>query len=277
MIFDQSFLDSLIQAVESSRKYRDLHIPHATLRDILACESSHSNSRNELEANFRKSLHNVMAPYLEDINYLAQTAALKELRDQNPSQESLKSWCLDIMHLHASSRERLPYLDAFYQKIFAVIGPPDSILDLACALDPLGLPWMNLPPSTKFFAYDIHQPRLDFLQTFFQYFNPQANAIHQDILTNIPEQIADCAFFFKEAHRLEKRRPGSNRALWQALRSEIILVSLPSSDIGKTHDMSGRMENLVFTSIAGLNWSVEKMFFPDEIVFCIHKGSEQHE
>ncbi len=57
MIFEQAFLDSLIQAVEASRKYRDLHIPHATLKDLLAYESQHSHSRKELEANFRKSLH----------------------------------------------------------------------------------------------------------------------------------------------------------------------------------------------------------------------------
>jgi len=271
MIFDQSFLDSLIQAVESSRKYRDLHIPHATLRDILACESSHSNSRNELEANFRKSLHNVMAPYLEDINYLAQTAALKELRDQNPSQESLKSWCLDIMHLHASSRERLAYLDAFYQKIFATIGTPDSILDLACALDPLGLPWMNLPPSTKFFAYDIHQPRLDFLQTFFQYFNPQANAIHQDILTNIPEQIADCAFFFKEAHRLEKRRPGSNRELFAGLDVKWLVVSLPSRDLKGHHSLETYHSALIHKAIEGQPWHLTTDIVGDELLFFIRK------
>jgi hypothetical protein len=54
MIFEKAFLDSLIQAVGSSRKYRDLQIPLSTLEDILNTESQHSNSRKELEANFRK-------------------------------------------------------------------------------------------------------------------------------------------------------------------------------------------------------------------------------
>ena len=77
MIFEQSFLDSLIQAVETSRKYRDLQIPLTTLQDILAYESQHSTSRKELEDNFHKSLHNIMAPYLEDINYPVETKALQ--------------------------------------------------------------------------------------------------------------------------------------------------------------------------------------------------------
>ena len=152
MNFEQAFLDSLIQAVQVSRKYRDLNIPLTTLQDILSFESQHSNTRKELEANFRKSLHNIMAPYLEDINYPTETAGIAEFHAQNPSSEKLKTWCLERMRRHASSRERLPYLDTFYQKIFAMIGTPKSIIDLACALDPLGLPWVNLPSTTQFLA-----------------------------------------------------------------------------------------------------------------------------
>lgn len=271
MIFDQAFLDSLIQAVETSRKYRDLQIPLTTLQDILAYESQHSSSRKELEANFRKSLHNVMAPYLEDINYPAETAGIPELFAQDPSQESLKAWCMDKMRHHASSRERLPYLENFYQKISSVVGTPGSILDLACALDPLGLPWMNLAPTTSFFAYDIHQPRLDFLQTFFHHFYPQAQAIHQDVMTNIPFQQADCAFFFKEAHRLEKRRPGSNRELFAGLNVKWLVVSLPSRDLAGHHSLETYHTNLMKKSIQGQPWQLITDMIGDELIFFIQK------
>jgi 16S rRNA (guanine(1405)-N(7))-methyltransferase len=271
MIFEQSFLDSLIQAVEASHKYRDLKIPHTTLEDILAYESKHSHSRKELEANFRKSLHNIVAPYLEDINYPAETAALHELHDQNPSQETLKAWCLERMSQHASSCERLPYLEIFYQKIFITIGTPISILDLACALDPLGLPWMNLPLTTRFFAYDIHQPRLDFLQTFFQYFYPQAQAIHQDILTEVPGQKADCAFLFKEAHRLEKRRPGSNRELFASLNVKWLVVSLPGRDLAGHHSLEAYHTSLIQKAIEGRPWHLTTDMAGDELLFFIKK------
>ena len=271
MNFEQSFLDSLIQAVEASRKYRDLQIPQVTLQDILAYESLHSTSRKELEDNFRKSLHNIVAPYLEDINYPAETAVLQDLHDQDPSQDALKTWCRDRMRMHASSRERLPYLDVFYEKVFAKIGTPTSILDLACALDPLGLPWMNLSPTTHLIAYDIHQPRLDFLQTFFRYFYPQAQAIHQDILANIPEQQADCAFFFKEAHRLEKRRPGSNRELFAGLNVKWLVVSLPSRDLAGHHSLETYHKSLINKSIEGQPWQLATDIVGDELLFFIHK------
>lgn len=271
MIFEQSFLDSLIQAVETSRKYRDLDIPITTLQDILICESQHSNTRKELEANFRKSLHNIMAPYLEDINYPAETAGISEFHAQNPSPEMLKTWCMDRMRLHASSRERLPNIDVFFEKIFARIGTPESILDLACALDPLCLPWMNLPPTTSFFAYDIHQPRLNFLQIFFQHFYPQAQAIHQDVLTNIPFQEADCAFFFKEAHRLEKRRPGSNRELFAGLNVKWLVVSLPSRDLAGHHSLEAYHTSLIQKAIEGQPWRLNTDIVGDELIFFIQK------
>ena len=271
MIFEQPFLDSLIQAVEISRKYRDLQIPLATFQDILAYESQHSNSRKELEANFRKSLHNIIAPYLEEINYPAETTGMAEFHAQSPSSEMLKTWCMDRMRRHASSRERLPYLHTFYQKIFTVIGVPRSILDLACALDPLCLPWMNLPTTTSFFAYDIHQPRLDFLQAFFQFFYPQAQAIHQDILSEIPAQEADCAFFFKEAHRLEKRRPGSNRELFAGLNVKWLVVSLPSRDLAGHHSLETYHTSMIQKAIEGQPWFLNTDIVGDELLFFIKK------
>jgi len=271
MNVEASFLDSLIQAVQCSRKYRDLQIPRATLEDILAYEIQHSATRRELEANFRKSLHNVIAPYLESIDYPDEAAAVLELRAQKPSTETLKAWCVSRMRLHASSRERLLFLESFYQTIFAKTGTPKTILDLACALDPLGLPWMDLPASTRFLAYDLHQPRLDFLQAFFDSFYPQARAIHQDILVESPTEAADCAFFFKEAHRLEKRRPGSNRELFAALNVRWLVVSLPSRDLSGHHSLEAYHTQLIERAIAGQSWQLTTDLAGDEILFFIQK------
>lgn len=271
MNFDQTLIDTLIEEAQNSRKYRELNIPRATLLDILTHESQRSNSRKELEDKFRKSLHNIIAPYLEDINYPVETVALKNLHDQNPSEADLKAWCKGRMSRHASSRERLPYLDTFYQTISATIGTPNTILDLACALDPLGLPWMGLSQSTRFLAYDIHKPRLLFLQTFFNSFYPNASAIHQDILTDIPTQSADCAFFFKEAHRLEKRRPGGNRVLFEGLDVKWLVVSLPAKDLSGHHSLQDFHSTLIQKAIQGKPWHLTTSLAGDELIFFIQK------
>ena len=131
---------------------------------------------------------------------------------------------------------------------------------------------MGLAQETVYQAYDIHLPRVELLNAFFQKLEmPNAQAVQRDILVSPPSHKADVAFFFKEAHRMEQRRKGSNRLLWGALQVDFLLVSLPRSDIGKTHDLSQRMENLVLETMQGASWQMEKLLFEDEIVFCIHK------
>ena len=45
----------------------------------------------------------------------------------------------------------------------------DRVLDLACGLHPLAFPWMGLPLTTQYYAYDIHQPRVDLIGHFFNF------------------------------------------------------------------------------------------------------------
>ena len=151
------------------------------------------------------------------------------------------------------------------------IDTPDRILDLACALDPLLLPWLNFPTETEFLAYDIHQPRLDFLNAFFARAYPSAHAIQQDILVNPPSQPADCAFFFKEAHRFEKRSPGCNQSFFQALPVKLIIVSLPTEDLRGHHSLVSYHTQLIKEAIAGLPWELEQTQVGNELIFFIHK------
>ena len=258
----------------SAPKYRALQLPRETVEDLIANESLRYGDTKKMQESVRKKLHQLTALYLGDPDYAQCSAELAEFSDT----ADLQDFADRMLSAHTSTSERLPYLQDFYQTIFAMTGKPHHIVDLACGLNPFAITRMGLDKDIIYEAFDIHLPRVQLLNQYFEKVHfPNAHAIQRDILVTPPSQQADVAFFFKEAHRMEQRHKGSNRALWQALRAKTILVSLPSSDIGKTHDMTARMENLVFSSIAGLDWSVEKMLFPDEIVFCIHKGSEQYE
>ena len=59
----------------------------------------------------------------------------------------VKDFCLERMRGHASTQERLPILEEFFQTTLASIAPVESVLDLACGLNPLALPWMPLTAS----------------------------------------------------------------------------------------------------------------------------------
>ena len=157
----------LVEAVQGSRKYRELELPEEMLRDLITVNLPNSRNMAELKTNFRTSLHNVIAPYLEDTDYNSEIRALQSEDSSIQHPENLKSYCLKMMAKHASTKERIPHLDAFFDTIFEVIGSPNSILDLACALVPLCCPWLNLALGATFKASAINGAGTCNLQHFF--------------------------------------------------------------------------------------------------------------
>ncbi len=73
--------------------------------------------------------------------------------------------CRALMQTHASSRERLPILDEFYRETLAEIAPVRSVLDVACGLNPLAIPFMPLAEGATYTACDIYTDLADFLQS----------------------------------------------------------------------------------------------------------------
>jgi len=93
----------------------------------------------------------------------------------------------------------------------------------------------------------------------------------RDILLDPPQIQADVALFFKEAHRFEQREKGCNRAFWQALHVNWLLVSLPTENLTGTHSKLEQHRSLVRDTLSGLDWTVTEALFPGELVFCIRK------
>ena len=262
--------DSLIDTILQSRKYRHLAIPTETVRDLLEQELPHYRTQKEAVEVVRKKLHNIIAAYLGDPNY---PTASKQLDDAYASAdpEKMRQVCRSILEMHASSRERLPILDGFYERLFSITGKPKTLLDLACGLNPFSLPWMGLPADIRYYAYDIHQPRLELINHFFSLQGLQPLGIKQDILVNPPQIEAEVALFFKEAHRFEQRQHGCNRKLWCALRVRYLLVSLPTNSLSGRHNLVERQRQLVYGTLEGLPWQVSELMFESELVFCIDR------
>ncbi|MEI8130860.1 MAG: hypothetical protein WCG34_00405 [Leptolinea sp.] len=260
----------LAQSILDSRKYRSLNLPPETVIDLIQRSLDNGLKPSQAVDDARDKLHNIVAPYLGDPNYAETTEQLIG----NPSFSDplvIKPFCLKMLEKHASTRERIPYLEDFYRKIFSVTGVPRSILDLACAMHPFALPWMNLPSSCAFAAYDLHQPRVDLINLFFKTAEVNGQAFYGDILLNPPQQLADIAFFFKEAHRFEQRQKGCNRTFWQALEVNWLVVSLPATNLTGRFDLADRQRKLVSETLDGLNWPLVELQVGNELLFCIHK------
>lgn len=262
---------SLAQPILTGRKYRGVDLPPQTVVDLIQHGLDRGLKPEKAVDDAREKLHNIVAPYLGDPDYVQ---AMRELDTTGkfPDDDACREFCRRMLESHASTRERIPVLEDFYRQIFAVTGKPDCLLDLACAMHPFGLPWMGLPASSRYLAYDLHHPRVDLINRFFLVTRINGQAEYGDILLNPPDEPVDVAFFFKEAHRFDQRQKGCNRAFWLALKVRWLVVSLPASNLTGRFDLADRQRKLVNETLSGLDWPVTEILVGNELIFCIRKN-----
>ena len=261
---------ALVAEVGKKPAYRAMGIPETTLRDLASKAIERQPSTRMALKTMRRKLHQISAPYLGDPDYARATTDLRAAF-QDGNSTTIEDCCRGILSSHTSTRERLLIMKGFYQQLFSQGGQPASILDLACGLNPLTWRWMGLPAGTRYLAYDIHAPRISFLNAYFRMEGLAGEAILRDILVEPPVETADAAFLFKEAHRFEEREAGCNHDLWYALNVKRLYVSLPPFSMTGRHDLTVKNRRLVERSLSGEDWRVSELNFPNEQVFVIEK------
>lgn len=261
-------IESLVASLKRSKKYQDT--AEDTIRQLVEVEAGRHKRARDVERAVRKRLHNIMAPYLGDPDYPAALAELREVY-AGDDEAAIKVTCARIMAAHDSTRERLPILDSFYRRIFDITGPPESILDLACGLDPLALPWMDAPGLDAFYAYDIHEPRIAFLNDYFDLCGLPRLAKVQDVAYHPPQETADVALFLKEIPRFERNYEGGTLRLLESLRAHWIVVSFPTISLHGGRSLESRYRDFFHSLIAGTHWPASEVQFDSELVFCIER------
>ena len=160
-------VDETINEWLQSKKYRKIDLTEETMRDVLIRELSCQPDAGRAAPIARRKLHHIAAAYLGDPDY---EVAEQQIADAIASDDALAilDVCRAIAGQHATARERLRFIGSYYRKLFAVTGLPNRILDLACGLNPLFVPWMGLPAGAEYHAYDIRTGRVKFLNSFFR-------------------------------------------------------------------------------------------------------------
>ncbi len=164
----------------------------------------------------RRRLHQICGAFVRDVRPEAILADLRTALERD-GPAGLRAACQVALARHASTRERLPDLEAFYPAIFAHTGAPRSILDLACGLGPLAWPWMGLPPSIQYFAYDVDQRLVQLVDGFLTLLDVPHVVQLRDVVARPPREPVDVALLLKSAPCLDQQAPGAARGLLEAL------------------------------------------------------------
>jgi 16S rRNA (guanine(1405)-N(7))-methyltransferase len=263
-------LEQLVSAILESSKYR------MVCQDFIRLIGSQElTKRPNLKAAIKSSknkLHQVGGAYLDHkTNYAVWLDELRKAT-QSKNREDLLKVCREIMSHHSSTKERLAILDQFYTTILSKITPIHSVLDIACGLNPLAIPWMPLTGKVNYYACDIYQDMMDFLNCFIEIIGLNGRAKICDALQFTPNEKVDVAFILKTIPCLEQVDKTAGIRLLELVNSDYIIVSFPAQSLsGKNKGMLINYEAFFRNMVAEKNWSIERFEFATELAFLVKK------
>jgi len=265
-----SSLDEVIADVLESANYKQ--ICPDLIRTVALQEIAKRRSYKETLKAIKNKLHQVGGAYFG--GHDAHVMWLSLLRDAIGTGErnTLRECCMHVMQYHVSTRERFPMLDQFYETLFADIGPIHSILDLACGLHPLALPWFPLTSDVTYYAYDIYQHMMDFLDEWFALMHVDGHTGVCDLSQSCPSHQVDVALVLKTLPCLEQIDKTASLRLLREVNAHYVIVSFPIHSLGgREKGMATYYEAHFWQLIEHEPWSVRKEEFPTELVFVVKK------
>ncbi|MBM3235637.1 methyltransferase [Candidatus Poribacteria bacterium] len=264
-------LQTLIDTIQSSKKYATICVD--TIKRIGEKELRKNTAvKTAIKATKRK-LHQVFGCYANrlELHYDDIYEKLKTAYGTQ-SETEIKEACRRVLMLHTSTKERITILEKFYEFIFNVTDKPKSVIDVACGLNPLTLPWMDLEETAQYFAYDIDENTIDFINKYLKLTGLKSTALAQDVIVQSPMIEVDVVVLLKTIPCLEQQEKGCSVRLMEALQAKHIVVSFPVKSVGgKSKGMLANYERIFYDLIRGKDWQVTKLPFETELVFVIYK------
>ena len=265
MPVEEALLQKVIAEVCKNASYA--RIDADLVRKVAAQELEKRKSVKEAVKAARSKLHQVGTVYLD-------TALLKPASGDDNGQSmdiaSQKSWCLPLLEQHVSTKERLPFLDEFYETVFAALPPVHQVLDLACGLNPLCRPWMPLASEVPYVGWDIFSDVIQTINHFFFRFGYAGQAEMHDLTGYMPQEKADVIFLFKTLPCLEQLQKGFGQRLLQTLQANVMVVSFPARSLGgRNRGMVDHYDTYLQGILDERMWQVDSLSFPNETVYIL--------
>ncbi|GAP39590.1 class I SAM-dependent methyltransferase [Flexilinea flocculi] len=261
--------EELIAEIHKGRNFRSMD--QQLTRQLIVREMHSSNNRKEIVKNVKSKLYQIASAFRNE--KIEDPKLFDSFADQTwQDQEAVKEQCLRLMKNHASTRERMPILEEFYRTIFSNLPPIDSVLDLACGLNPLSIPWMPLEKNFSYEAYDVFQDLMDLINAFFHRFQIHGMATQMNLLENYPRKQAALTLLLKTIPCLEQVDKNAGKKILSQIESKFAVISFPAHSLsGKNKGMPKNYESHFLEICNPDVWEIQKILFPSELVFLIKR------
>lgn len=263
-------IDRLVNEVMKGGKYHN--ISEAFIQRIASQELTKQRGARSTVKAIKRKLHQVGGAFFDrPIDFDHCLGELKAALSMG--QDEFRRACFEGMCYHSSARERLPEIEFFFHTILADLPPIRRVLDVACGLNPLAIPWMDLPVDVEYIAVDIYSDLIAFLNSFWSLVGVDGEAVVSDVIGNCPNYQADVVFLLKSIPCLEQVDKTAGLKLLDGIQAEHIFVSFPVNSLGGRRDR-GMLKNYFnrFTQLlSDRPWKMEKFEFDTELVFLVRK------
>lgn len=270
MSADVDELIKLVQAVVGSAKYR--HVCEDVIRNVGSRELARRPNLREAIKATKNKLHQVGAAYLAGrMDYDRWLEGLGTAASSGDRRRFLQV-CREVMKRHSSTRERVGMLDEFYARTLAGLSGIRTVLDIACGLNPLAIPWMPLERDLEYHAYDMYTDMVAFLGQFLEIAGVRGQAEARDVTRFPPTRRADLALILKSLPCLEQLDKSASVRLLEATNAEHLLISFPVRSLGgRDKGMAHSYEQQFLELVAGKPWAVRRFEFSTEMAFLVSK------
>ena len=235
-------IENIVQTVMTSKKYSNI-IPE-TINRICNEESIKYKKDKDILRSSKKRLHIISESFLSIAN-ANKIASIKKCIDNDGhiSTEMIEQ----LLLLHISTKERSSFYKEFYNDIFRVVGNVNSILDIACGLNPVAYVLSdNFDSRVRYEATDINLDNIELVNKILSLYDLQAKIYGSDILCDIPNGEWDVVFLFKIVPLLEQQKKGYFRSIIEQINSKFFIITFPTKSIsGKNVGMKDYYENMM--------------------------------
>ena len=192
----------------------------------------------ELVKDVRKDARRIYGVYITK-DYSKRDELLQKLFESNFSKDAFNN----LLNIHLSSRERLPFFNKIYSILVEKLRVPTSILDLGCGFNPFSIKYLeenNINLSKlNYFAGDISEYDIDFVNNFFieaesnKIIGSKSKAFRIDLsereeFGKLSSFETDWCFLFKCLDPIEEISENISYDLIDSIKSKYIVVSFPT-------------------------------------------------
>jgi 16S rRNA (guanine(1405)-N(7))-methyltransferase len=200
-----------------------------------------------------------------------RTALLAELR-QTAEPGRRAEIITHLLATHASTNERLPFYGTVFEKIFAIAGKPESVIDIGCGLNPLAFPY----DDAKYIGVEIDRTLAGIVDEFFSITGRDGecrvvDAKAVEFIKKLPE--SDIAFVLKLLDLIDGNNHEKSEKLFTALPAKWVVASFPTLKISGRPMKSPR--RLWFEKmLKRLKQEYKTFSIPNELFYVIRRYSK---